>query len=201
VIAELDNIEEIRVSSLLTQGEVLPTDQNGNGTVDGGSLDGDTVNVIGDFGDGLGNVTSLLFNTIRVSGSNANDTVNFSGLASDHRVVFTTNGGSDTIVGAVREQDIVNGVVNDLRTSGFGAQDGLDAMVGGQVQTADLGRSFDSTHLDVSIDRTMIAADERLLPLDFADTVGIIAPDFHHAAVDLREFDHRGIYSDHAVLF
>ncbi|MEY2759542.1 MAG: hypothetical protein RIR33_3320 [Pseudomonadota bacterium] len=145
IIAELDNIEEIRVNSLLT------TSQNGNGIVDGGVADGDTVNIIGDF-----NATSLLFNTIRVNGTDANDTVNIAGLESAHRVVFTTNGGSDTMLGAVRDQDIINGSVIDQRTTSvaapmaaaavastsFGAFDGLDALVRSGLRGSLLDQSF-----------------------------------------------------------
>jgi len=145
IIAELDNIEEIKINSLLT------TSQNGNGVVDGGVADGDTVNIIGDFDD-----TSLLFNTIRVNGTDANDTVNIAGLESDHRVVFTTNGGSDTMLGAVRDQDIINGSVIDQRTTSvaapmtaaavtsasFGAFDGLDALVRSGLRGSLLDQSF-----------------------------------------------------------
>jgi hypothetical protein len=145
VIAELDGIEEIKVNSLLT------TSQNGNDVVDGGVTDGDTVNIIGDFDD-----TSLLFNTIRVNGTDANDTVNIAGLESAHRVVFTTNGGSDTMLGALRDQDIINGSVVDQRTTSvaapmaaaavtsasFGAFDGLDALVRSGLRGSLLDQSF-----------------------------------------------------------
>ena len=159
VIAELDNIEEIKINSLLT------TDQNGNTMVDGGTTDGDTVVVVGNFGDGNGNGTSLLYNTIRVNGTSANDKVDISGLESDHRVVFTTNGGSDTIIGAVREQDIVNGDVNDLRVE-FGASDGLGALVGGSVEA----------EADPEASNLMMteAADD-LAPLDLGDMAPVMA--------------------------
>ena len=83
VIAELDNIQEIVV--------------NGHGG-------GDTFDVQGDFTG-----TSLNYNTITLNGSGGNDTVDITGLASDHRIVFQTNGGDDTVVGQLRQQDVVDG--------------------------------------------------------------------------------------------
>jgi hypothetical protein len=94
VIAELDNIEEIIVSTL---GVTTP------GGANGGNVGGDTVQVIGNF-----NTTSLNFNTITINGSDANDTVDITQLGSAHRIVFDTNGGQDTVVGTLRPQDIVN---------------------------------------------------------------------------------------------
>ncbi len=94
VIAELDNIEEIVVSSLRV---TSPTGANG------GTVAGDTIQVVGDF-----NQTSLNFNTITIDGTQANDVVDISALESAHRIVFTSNGGQDTVVGALRPQDIVN---------------------------------------------------------------------------------------------
>ena len=141
IIAELDNIEEIRVDSLNT------TANNGNSTTlpDGGaSGTGDNVIVIGDFTG-----TSLDYNTIRVQGTSANDTIDITGLTSAHRLVFESNGGLDTILGDVRTQDIFNGDgLNDQRSaamaqsgtgitptvggtdvSSFGVSDGLDVLV------------------------------------------------------------------------
>ena len=84
IIAQLDNVEEIKINTLLTSAN------NGNGVVDSGAAGagpsggtGDTVVVIGDFTQ-----TSLAYSTIRVEGSNANDTIDISGLTSAHRVVF-----------------------------------------------------------------------------------------------------------------
>ena len=37
------------------------------------------------------------------------DTVNISGLTSDHRVVFKTNGGADQVLGTPRSQDVIDG--------------------------------------------------------------------------------------------
>ncbi len=143
IIAELDNIEEIRVDSLNT------TANNGNSTTlpDGGATGtGDNVIVIGDFTG-----TSLDYNTIRVQGTSANDTIDITGLTSAHRVVFDSNGGLDTILGNVRTQDIFTGDgLNDQRAasiaqagtgiaptvggtdvSTFGASDGMDVLVSG----------------------------------------------------------------------
>ncbi len=79
IVAELDNIEEININGL------------------GG---GDTFTPIGNFLP-----TSLAFNTIRIAGTVGNDTVDITALQSDHRVVFTSNGGNDTLIGNVRPQD------------------------------------------------------------------------------------------------
>ncbi|WRH74564.1 MAG: putative Ig domain-containing protein [Sphingobium sp.] len=92
VIAELDNVEEIVVSSLRV---TSPAGANG------GTVAGDTVQVVGDF-----NQTSLNFNTITVNGTTASDTVDITGLQSEHRIVFTGNGGTDNVVGNLRPQDI-----------------------------------------------------------------------------------------------
>ncbi|MBJ6127906.1 peroxidase family protein [Microvirga splendida] len=93
VIAELDNIEEIRVSALNV---TTPGGQNG------GTVGTDTIQVVGDF-----NGTSLNFNTITIDGDAGNDTVDISALSSAHRIVFRSNGGNDTIVGTLRPQDVI----------------------------------------------------------------------------------------------
>jgi len=108
IIAELDNIEEIVVNALQT------TAENNDGVVNGGTAGGDTITVVGDF---TAPNTSLLYNTITINGSDANDTVDITGLQSDHRIVFTTNGGADTLLGSARPQDTINGTVNDQRTT------------------------------------------------------------------------------------
>ncbi len=100
IIAELDNVEEIAINTLNT------TTNNGNGTVDGGPTQGDTVVVRGNFGLFA---TSLNYSTITVVGSDANDTVDVTGLESDHRVVLDGQGGQDAIVGGTRPQDILVG--------------------------------------------------------------------------------------------
>ncbi|WP_223217093.1 peroxidase family protein, partial [Rhizobium cauense] len=81
VIAELADIEEIRINT-------------GPGN--------DTVLPIGDFSP-----TNLSFNTITIEGSEGNDTVDISSLASAHRIVFKSYGGNDTIIGTMRPQDVI----------------------------------------------------------------------------------------------
>jgi len=82
VIAELNGIEEI--------------DINGGGG-------NDTFVVSGNF---VG--TDLDPNTIRLTGSSGDDTVDISNLRSQHRVVFQSNGGNDTVIGTLRVQDVVD---------------------------------------------------------------------------------------------
>ena len=115
VIAELDNIEEITING---SGVSVPGNNPGGGTTTV-SLGADTVQIIGDF-----NSTSLNFNTITVNGSSASDTVDVSGLSSAHRIVFTSNGGADTVIGA-RTQDVLHEVItgtssNNMINSGNG---------------------------------------------------------------------------------
>ncbi len=86
IIAELENIEEIVID-----GQGAP----------GGT--GDTFNVHGSFTG-----TSLAYSTIRLDGGVGDDTVDISGLNSAHRIVFTTNGGHDVIVGDMRAVDLIN---------------------------------------------------------------------------------------------
>jgi Ca2+-binding RTX toxin-like protein len=152
VIAELDNIEEIFINALAS------TADNGNGEVDGGVDGGDTIMVIGDFTS-----SSLAYSTIHIEGSSAGDTVDITGLASAHRVVFDSRGGNDTIRGDVRPQDVFNGVgLNDVRTGmietvldqpaalAFGASDGLDALVRGSLRGL---LHAESTRYDFVFDR------------------------------------------------
>ncbi len=119
IIAQLDNIEEIKINTLVS------TANNANNPTapDGGTTAGDTVIVIGDF-----TTTSLDYSTIRVAGSNANDTVDISGLTSEHRIMFDANGGSDSFIGGVRPQDVVTGI------PGFSASD-MQHRVGGGVES------------------------------------------------------------------
>ena len=97
IITELDNIEEIGVNTLAVSAN------DGNGVVNSGVISGDTVEVYGDF-----NTTSLNFNTITIGGTAGSDTVNISGLTSEHRIVFNTNGAGDNVIGNLRPQDVVN---------------------------------------------------------------------------------------------
>lgn len=96
VIAELDNIEEISVNTLNV------TNNNNNGGPDQGVSQGDTIQVIGNF-----DTTSLNYSTITVEGSAGNDVIDISSLSSAHRIIFRSNGGQDTIVGALRPQDVI----------------------------------------------------------------------------------------------
>ncbi len=93
IVAELDNIEEIRVNTLQV------TSPGGAG---GGANGGDSIQVIGNF-----NATSLNFNTITIDGGSGNDTVDITALESAHRIVFRSNGGSDTVIGTLRDQDVI----------------------------------------------------------------------------------------------
>lgn len=81
VMAELDNIEEVVID---------------------GQGGGDSFQIAGDFSG-----TSLAMSTILVMGSEDDDVLDISALSSAHRVVFKTKGGHDTVVGALREQDVV----------------------------------------------------------------------------------------------
>ncbi|VVS97178.1 peroxidase family protein [Rhizobium sp. EC-SD404] len=95
IIAELDNIEELVINTLNV------TANNGGG-LDAGVSNGDTVQVFGNF-----DPTSLNFSTITIDGGTGDDTVDISNLTSAHRIVFRSNGGNDTIVGALRPQDVI----------------------------------------------------------------------------------------------
>ncbi len=77
IVAELDNIEEIVINTLNVSAN------DGNGVPNGGSNDGDTVQIFGNF---VG--TSLNFSTITITGSAGDDTVDISSLQSAHRIVF-----------------------------------------------------------------------------------------------------------------
>jgi Ca2+-binding RTX toxin-like protein len=90
LIAELDNIEEIRIGAQNTD------------PVNGSAGPGDTVQIFGDF-----STTSLALNTITIAGNAGDDTVDISLLTSAHRIVFRSNGGHDTIVGTLRPQDVI----------------------------------------------------------------------------------------------
>lgn len=90
VIAELSEIEEIRVNSVEPNGAT------------GGAGAGDTFNVIGDFTS-----TNLRLNTITIDGDAGNDTIDISALTSAHRIVFKSNGGNDTIIGALQAEDVI----------------------------------------------------------------------------------------------
>ncbi|NOV16620.1 hypothetical protein E5S70_11120 [Ensifer adhaerens] len=113
VIAELDNIEEITVNAFNT------TANNGNNPNQpdgGGPFSGDTIQVIGNFNAPF---TSLNFSTITIDGNAGDDTVDITGLSSEHRIVFRSNGGNDTLVGQLRPQDVIElgGTLTDFVTT------------------------------------------------------------------------------------
>ena len=89
IIAQLIEIEEIRING----GDPAP------GT---STIGGDNIQVIGDF-----STTSLRLNTITIDGEAGDDTIDISALSSAHRIVFKSNGGHDTIIGSLRDQDVV----------------------------------------------------------------------------------------------
>ena len=93
VIAEIATIEEIVINT---------TDVTANDG-DGGLNGGDTITIIGDF-----SATSLSYSTIRINGSDADDTVDISDFGSAHRIVFRSAGGNDTIIGNIRPQDVID---------------------------------------------------------------------------------------------
>lgn len=88
VIAELNEIEEIRLNGV---------DPSGDGTAGN-----DSFSIVGDF-----STTSLRLNTITIDGDAGNDTIDISALGSAHRIVFRSNGGNDTIIGTLRPQDVI----------------------------------------------------------------------------------------------
>jgi Ca2+-binding RTX toxin-like protein len=89
IIAELSEIEEIRINAIDPVG----------GTT---TIGGDTFEVIGDF-----STTSLRLNTITIDGDEGDDTIDISALTSAHRIVFKSNGGNDTIIGALQAEDVI----------------------------------------------------------------------------------------------
>jgi Ca2+-binding RTX toxin-like protein len=86
----LAEIEEIRLNGFDPSGAA-------------GIAGGDSFEIIGDFSQ-----TSLRLNTITIDGSSGDDTVNITALDSAHRIVFNSNGGTDTVIGTVRPQDVID---------------------------------------------------------------------------------------------
>ncbi|MCK1511250.1 M10 family metallopeptidase C-terminal domain-containing protein [Bradyrhizobium sp. 190] len=124
IIAELDNIEEINVNALSST-----ANNNNNPTQpDGGVSDGDTIVVIGNFTG-----TSLDFNTITVEGGVGDDSVDISGLTSQHRINFSFNGGNDTIIGALRPQDVINANNGNDVVDGTDGDDHLNGGMGNDI--------------------------------------------------------------------
>lgn len=145
IIAQLSEIEELVVNTL-----TVSSPGGSGGGVDGG----DTIAVFGDFTE-----TSLNMNTITIDGTAGNDTIDISSLGSAHRIVFKSNGGQDTIIGALRDQDIIefpadavladyvttqdeNGVVtmsNGVHSVSYTPAPGQSPQIGGAVDAADDG--------------------------------------------------------------
>ncbi|MET4482822.1 peroxidase family protein [Bradyrhizobium sp. F1.13.3] len=134
VIAELDNVEEITINTLDV------TANNNNGGLDGGTVAGDTVAIVGNFTG-----TSLNYSTITVNGGAGTDTVDISGLTSDHRIVFHGGGGDDQVTGTLRPQDVVDTQTGqppgDQGGGGQGGSggDGQDGNSGGDDQHCSSG--------------------------------------------------------------
>jgi Ca2+-binding RTX toxin-like protein len=120
IIAELDNIEEIVVNAGTVTQQTVPPGVPPGGT---GTIAGDSIAVVGNFTN-----TSLHYSTITVNGGDGSDTVDISGLTSDHRVVFHGGGGDDQVVGTLRPQDVVDTQnmlpSGDPGPTGGGGQDG-----------------------------------------------------------------------------
>ena len=126
IIAELNSIEEIKINTAASPN--TGTLANGNNYT--GPVSGDNIHVVGDFTG-----TGLAYNTITVDGGSGNDSVDISGLTSAHRVVFNTNGGQDNVVGELRPQDIINGVLGLQPEAATGTPLGGGSPIGGVVPT------------------------------------------------------------------
>lgn len=115
VVAELRNVEELVINT-------------GAGN--------DSVIVSGNF-----DPTHLAYNTIHINGGDGDDTVDMSGLTSDHRIVFHGGGGNNEVIGTLRPQDVVDNETNGPPTdqggsngtgdSGNNNGDGTDQNQGG----------------------------------------------------------------------
>lgn len=92
VIAELRSIEELAFNGYGASGSLT------NGAI----VQNDTFTIVGNFTG-----TSLAYNTIHIDGADGDDTVDISGLESDHRIVFEGGGGVNHVIGAMRSQDVV----------------------------------------------------------------------------------------------
>jgi len=109
--------------------------------------------------------------TITIDGLTGSDTVDITWLTSDHRVVFVSNGGDDTVVGTPRPEDV------------FGMSDGISALsdmtcgpsdfaIGGvRAEGAGRGQWHERGQLavlDAHAGRTMVDAIDDLRLLDIA---------------------------------
>jgi Ca2+-binding RTX toxin-like protein len=143
VVAELDNIEEITINTTDVTIPVIP-----------GAAGADTVQVIGTF-----NATSLNFNTITINGSDANDTVDISGLTSDHRIVFNGGAGTNSVIGGVRAQDVLNGATVTPPGSGGGNEDEDGDEDGDEDTNVDNGGGTVNPPPAPVVDQTLIGDD------------------------------------------
>jgi Ca2+-binding RTX toxin-like protein len=87
-----------------------------------GGTGGDQFFIIGDFSG-----TNLRLNTVTVVSGGGNDTVNTTGLTSDHSVTFISSGGKDKFVGEIRPQDDIQA---NLTVTGTGAANVLNGAGG-----------------------------------------------------------------------
>jgi Ca2+-binding RTX toxin-like protein len=168
MIAELDNIEEITINALNT------TANNGNGGPDAGTSNGDTIQVIGNFTG-----TSLNYSTIHINGGDGNDTVDISGLTSDHRIVFHGGGGDDHVIGTLRPQDVVD---SQTAPSG-GDQGGSSGSGGGQDGGHHDSSGDDNYHCSSGEDHGQNGGDGT--PIQPADIPGMPAPHIGTAGDDV----------------
>jgi Ca2+-binding RTX toxin-like protein len=173
VIAELDNVEEITINT-------RDVTANDGGGLNGGNVGNDTIQVFGNFSS-----TSLNYSTITINGDNGDDTVDITGLTSDHRIVFHGGGGSDHVEGTVRPQDVVDnqsgppagddpsvppGDDQQDQDSGDQQDDGNDAT---QVPLAHLGTDADDVMIGTLDDDVLagVGGDDLILGDSGADTL------------------------------
>jgi Ca2+-binding RTX toxin-like protein len=150
VVAELIDIQEIHIQTNHNAGLAGLAGSLANAaspglTTNAGGGGGDNIRVVGDFTQ-----TTLAYNTITIDGSNSNDTVNISGLTSDHRIVFNTAGGADSVIGTLRPQDVVNGTIGADIPNGVGtssAQDRLGTFTTNHLQSMVLDTGIDLGNL------------------------------------------------------
>ena len=193
VIAELDNVEEIQINTLLT------TANNGNGDGRWRTSCRRHLIVLGDF-----TTTSLAYSTIHIAGTSANDTVDISGLTSAHRVVFDSNGGADAIIGEVRPQDVLTGIPG-ISASSFSAS---NPYVGGIESALNLMQLMADNNPDTSInasdlfdDHSLMRSGQELIPRDVVGHTSLL-PGAHNLLVVLdtaRPGEHQ-IAADYALM-
>jgi Ca2+-binding RTX toxin-like protein len=118
IIAELDNVEEIIINSLNSTANNNNNPNQPDGGTTGTGATADTIQVVGNFTS-----TSLNYSTITINGSDGDETVDISGLTSDHRVVFHGGRGNNHVVGVLRPQDVVD---NQTASSSTGGNSGSD---------------------------------------------------------------------------